>query len=268
MLISMLRTQRLRARGSVPRRPLRSGAAAAAPGSQQLAGNHVQMPAELSRPPVTAAGEAPDYPAPPMPVPPVPARPEPAEPPSVPAPATAAAATDAAAVAAAQTVAGTVGTATSTPAAAAAPAGTRAGTGAGITARTARGELLIVACVFQYPPRIGLRPAPGAPARHPRESAGSSRLAGIAAPPQVPGGALPVMMWVDMAGRLTGHSPLQLPQSAGPGGTGHHAHPPRRRPHPAVRRPAGPRRAGTTATGRLGHGLAGNRAAVVQVVLT
>ena len=183
MLISMLRTQRLRARGSVPPRPLRSGAAAAAPGSQQLAGNHVQMPAELSRPPVTAAGEAPDDPAPPMPVPPEPARPEPAEPPPVPhpqPPPRPRPPPDAAAVAAAQTVAGTVGTATSTPAAAAAPAGTRAGTGTGITARTARGELLIVACVFQYPPRIGLRPAPGAPARQARESAGSSRLAGIA----------------------------------------------------------------------------------------
>jgi len=31
----------------------------------------------------------------------------------------------------------------------------------------------------------------------------------------VPGGALPVMVWVDMAGRLTGHSPLQLSQVRG-----------------------------------------------------
>ena len=72
------------AAGSVSR-PLRSGASAV-PGSQQLAGNHLQMSAELSRTLVTAAGKAPYDPASPKPVPPEPALPEPAEPPPVPHP--------------------------------------------------------------------------------------------------------------------------------------------------------------------------------------
>ena len=117
------------------------------------------------------------------------------------------------------------------PAAAAAPAGTRAGAGTGITARTARGGLLIVACVFRYPPRMGLRPArrvrqrAGCPARQARESAGSSRLAGIAQgqpPPQVAGGALPetavvrLVRGIDLSISRTGGG-ATVPASCGPG---------------------------------------------------
>ena len=73
-------------RGPLPRRAsgqslLEQARLPPAPGSQHPAGNHLQMPADLSRAPV---GEGPDDPAPPRPVPPEPARPEPVEPPPVP----------------------------------------------------------------------------------------------------------------------------------------------------------------------------------------
>ncbi len=88
------------------------------------------------------------------------------------------------------------------------PAGTRAGAGTGITARTARtarGGLLIVACVFRYPPRMGLRraragcaSAPGSrerrvvpPRRHSTGTAAAAggrwRLAGNCGGPARPG---------------------------------------------------------------------------------
>ena len=125
-------------RGPLPRRAsgqslLEQARLPPAPGSQHPAGNHLQMPADLSRAPV---GEGPDDPAAPASTTGTgAARTSGAT--AGPVPATAAraatAAPDAAAVAAAQTMAGAADAATGTPAAAAAaaaaPTGTRAGAG-------------------------------------------------------------------------------------------------------------------------------------------
>ena len=92
---------------------------------------------------------------------------------------------------------------------------------------------------------------------------GTRHTGTVLAPPGTKAGCT-VMVWADTAGRANRRPAAPAFAGAGPGGAGHHAHPPCSRLHLAMHGPHGPCRAGTAAAGRLGRGLAGNRTAVDQ----